>query len=795
MDDAGAALRGNLPLQITSFVGRSREDATIRRLLATVRLVTLIGVGGVGKTRLALHAAQQIEGEFDDGVWLVDLSGLQDPDLVAQTVAMTLAVDDHAARTPVELLSAHLSHRRLLLILDNCEHLTDACADLVETLLARAAQLCVLATSRQPLGLLGEHTLVVSAMEGPDPTEISPDNAVDHSSDGSGRHDAVALFLDRAAAATGQFELTADNAREVATLCARLDGLPLAIELAAVQLRGLSVAQVLDRLDARFRLLATSRHSSHPRQDSLMAMVDWSFDLCTPEEQLLWARLPIFPATFDLESVEYVCADGRLAAERIVEVLRSLVNKSIVTRDEHGPAGRYRLLETLREYGRLHPPGYDDVWEAHRRHRDFYGELAQQSDTRWIRPAKDAWSARARAELPNIRAALTFCLDQPGEADTGLTMLASLWLYWRALGLISEGRAWFDRFLPVATAVTSARTMALWADAWLAALQGDTATTETLLAEAEALAQEVADGASGDHIASVRGLCALFDDDHARAVTLFESTLAGFRSRGDRVGTVLALHRLAQAQLAAGDPHRAQQLSSECIEECGDGRSWIAAHARWILGLATWQQGDPAAAVGFEHEVINVSSALGDRVGVTLGVQAIAWIAAASGQPERAARLLGAADRVRHETGSTFAERASMARFSLACTRAITASLSAVTYQEAFHAGAAMTDTEMIADALSTAPVPRATAGESWPPAGLTPREAEIADLVAQGMTNPEIARALVISARTAETHVQKILGKLGVRSRTQIATWVIERRGLGAAPGSSQPRQRRSRN
>ncbi|WP_170322490.1 LuxR C-terminal-related transcriptional regulator [Acrocarpospora macrocephala] len=762
---ARSVLSGVLPVETTSFVGRRHEEKLLRDLLDTTRLVTLTGVGGVGKTRLALQTARSMESHLADGVRLADLSAVTDPRLVPQTVAVALGISEESATGAQPTVLA----RPLLLVMDNCEHLLDACAELAATLLAASANLRILATSRQPLGLAGEYTFVLSPLEAPAITATSPQECA--------KFDAVALFVDRASAAVTDFRLTEWNAAQIARLCAELDGLPLAIELAAVRLRALSIDQILDRLDERYRLLTGGSRVAHPRQHTMRALMDWSFDLCSPEEQLLWARLPVFAASFELEAVEHICADEILPREHILDLVTALVDKSILTRKGyHDGAVRYRLLETIREYGRMKPTGYHDEKDAQRRHRDYYLALAERGEIDWMESWGTRRGDRARHEQPNFRLALEFCLSHPGEAEDGLRMAVSLWVQWRAMGLLTEGRRWFDRLLAVADRPSPVRAKALWVNAWLATLQADLAAATVLLAEAE----EFGEGSVPDHVAEIRGLGALLRRDHALAARLLETALAGHQRRGDHASAVLTLHRLAQTALAAGDAGRAHELAARCIAEGGVSTSWAAVHAQWILGLATWRLGDPAAAAALEHDTARRCWAHGDLLGVTLAVQALAWIAAATGEPARAARLLGAAGRVWRDVHAAFPF---LTTFQEECAAQATAALSEDGFQAAFAAGSALSDAEMIEEALKETPEP--ARDDDRGRTLLTRREQQIAHLVADGLSNPDIARELFISARTAETHVQNILTKLGFRSRAQIAGWVVGQRSVRETAGS----------
>ncbi len=388
--------RGALPAEVTSFVGRRRELSETRRLLAASRMLTLTGVGGVGKTRLALRMAAEVRRTFPDGVWFVELAALNDPQLLPHTVANTLELRQVSA-DPAGDLAVYLEEKRLLVVLDNCEHLTGACAVLASKLLAAAPGLRILATSRHVLGVEGEQILSVPPLSTPDPgQEVLAGDAT--------HYESVSLFLDRATAVAPDFAITEANRAAVVELCRRLDGIPLAIELAAVWLRILSPAQILDRLEDRFRLLASGRPAMPPRQQALDATVGWSYDLCSPAERLMWARLSVFSGGFDLEAAEEVCDGDGIPRDDVLNLVASLVNKSIVVRYQatEQTTAWYQMLETVRQYGAARLDE-DDLRELQVRHRDHYRRLAKQFGLESFGPRQADWFIRLRREHGNIR--------------------------------------------------------------------------------------------------------------------------------------------------------------------------------------------------------------------------------------------------------------------------------------------------------------------------------------------------------------------------------------------------------
>ncbi|WP_234045173.1 ATP-binding protein [Streptomyces adelaidensis] len=377
---------GNLPAVFSTFVGRRRDIAAIRSRLETARLVTLTGVGGVGKTRLALEAATSMRKGFPDGVWLVDLASVRDPAAVAGATTTALSVPDLGARPVSDRLADHLARRRTLIVLDNCEHLADACARLAHALLSAAPGLRVLATSRASLGITGESVFTVPPLSVPD--------------------EAVELLRDRAEAVRPSFRITDANRDVAMRLCERLDGLPLAIELAATRLRTLTVEQLGARLEDRFALLTGGSRTARPHQRTLRALIDWSHDLCSPGEQLLWRRLSVFAGGFDLEAAEEVCCGDGVPRSEILDLLDRLVTQSVVLTAENDSRPQYRMLETIREYGRGRLAESGEERRLLRRHRDFFRALAESSAAAWYGPGQEDGLARLRAHHGNLRVAL-----------------------------------------------------------------------------------------------------------------------------------------------------------------------------------------------------------------------------------------------------------------------------------------------------------------------------------------------------------------------------------------------------
>jgi predicted ATPase/DNA-binding CsgD family transcriptional regulator len=768
---------GNLPASSTPFIGRRKEITEVRRLMSSSRLVTLTGTGGVGKTRLALQVAGDVRRAFPDGAWLVDLSALNDPALVAQSVAAALRIRDHSARWPLAILTEHLADQHLLLVLDNCEHLLDASAVLADAVLQACPELRILATSRQSLGLPSEQIVVVPSLSVPDPDVVAPVEVL-------AAYEAVSLFVTRAAGVLPGFTLTARNAAAVVALCSRLDGLPLAIELAAVRLRVLSPDQVLERLDERFGLLTGGSRAAPTRQQTLRGLVEWSFDLCSPAEQTLWVRLSVFAGSCDIQAVEEVCSDDRLPRQAVLDVVTALVDKSVLVREDHESGVRYRLLDTIRAFGheRLLEAGEEQT--LRRQHRDHYLRRVGEACAGLFSAEGPQLLEQIRLEHPNVRAGLDFSLSQPDEAESGLRLAAVLWFAWRQLGLLSEGRRWLDLLLAVERSPSPTRAHALWANGYLALLQSDVDAAGLMLAESSRLAEQLGDHSARAYAEGFSGQVAMVEGDLVRAVRLLEHALEAHRAAGDALGTSAALIRLTVAASAIGDGERASRLAAEYLALCAQhGATLFAPLGHTVLSFEHWRRGDIDQAVAEARETVRLHWRNHDRIGVALGMEVLAWAAGAQGDAERATRLLAAADNVWRTVDAPLAGVTHLAPYRDECVARCRQVLGAALFDAATDGGARLSFDDAVADALeerAATAAPRA-AEESNP---LTRREGEVADLVAQGMTNKEIASALVIAQRTAEAHVDHILTKLGFSSRAQVATWVTARKRDEGPPG-----------
>jgi predicted ATPase len=578
--------KDNLPAEVTRFIGRRAELTQVRNALERHRLVTLRGVGGVGKTRLALQAARDVRRSFADGVCLVELSALRNAGLLARTVAAGLGLPDQAPGDPEDLLAGYLAGRHLLLVLDTCEHLADACAPLARLLLRAAPRLRILATSREPLDVIGEHALLILPLRVPGPGSWAAGS------------DAAAFFIDRAEAMMPGFTVTAANQEAVAQLCRGLDGIPLALELAAVRLRTMSIEQIVARLDDRFRLLGTAR-TGESRHQTLRAAVSWSHELCTAPEQRLWARLSVFPGDFDLDAAERVCGGDILPADTLFSTLGRLVDKSVVGCEQDGR--RYRMLDTIRDYGAEQLAALGEHEELRRSHRDYYLSLAEQAAAGSLSAGQAGWLVRLRQETPNLRVALDYCYASPGQEAAGLRLTVLLRHYWLSVGLFSEGRRWHDRAL-ASRRDSRDGAWARYGAAVLGLQQGDLDAASPLLARAGELAEQIHDRDLRAHVTEAAGIALFFAGELAGAGACYESALAEYAEIGYSDPFALeCFSRLAAVCCLTGELDRAVSLSEECM------RRSEAAGEQWCRGTARWTR---AARLPHRHRTVGPG---GDR--------------------------------------------------------------------------------------------------------------------------------------------------------------------------------------
>ncbi|KRB75078.1 hypothetical protein ASE01_17090 [Nocardioides sp. Root190] len=696
-----------------------------------------------------------------------------------------LGVVEQAADWSVAAISDLIAERRMLLVLDNCEHVLDACAVLADTLLKTCPNIKILATSRQPLRIPGEHCVEVEPLAPPGPdAEASLETLA--------RNEAVALFVERASAVHPDFRLDQGNAQTVASICRRVDGIALAIELAAGRLRALSVEQLHARLDSRYDVLAGGSRTALPRQKTMRALIDWSFSLCTPAEQRVWARLSVFVDGFSLLAAEQVCADTDDPTETVFEHLEGLVDKSVVTADRTTGDTRYRLAETLREYGADRLDEFNERVTTRLRARDWCGHLVDRMLTDWFSPKQPELLQTLRLEHGNIRVALDFCLTTPGEATHGLIIASRLRHYWMASARSTEGRHWLDRLLAHDPQPSPERLMALCTCAHLTNGQtGKLGAVDRMLNEAASLAQDLEDPRGSAYVAQMRGLAMLFRRDFDQAVKELRWASDAHKHLNDQASAAYDLAVLASAK-SANDESDVQEVLHECLSLCAAaGEAWIRSFALFTSGVERCKAGDFSGSVDAQRESLMLRKGLDVRNLMALNIDALAWVAVERNDAERAARLFGATEAIMCDAGGTLVTQGLSAPMHETYQSRAQAALGHQGFQSAFEAGLQMRIEDAIDYALDERALPAERTDKLAGPAGtsvLTAREFQVSHLIARGHTNKQIAAALVISQRTAEAHVQNILSKLNFTARTQIASWITEN---DSDTGSTRPRPR----
>lgn len=811
----------NFPVQLTSFIGREREVADVKRLLFSSHLVTLTGAGGSGKTRLAIQIANTVSETFADGVWLADLVPLREPAFVPQLVAQVFDLHPSADQSQLEILLSFVRPKHLLLILDNCEHLSAACGQLAQDLLTQAPELRILATSREPLAIAGETIYPVSGLAWPAVPAKLEENLQDLI-----QYDAVRLFVERARAIVPDFNLTTKNAWSIVETCRRLDGLPLALELASARVNALTVQEIAHRLDDRFDLLISTQHRGiELRHSTLRAAIDWSYALLTAEEQALLSRLAVFEAGCTLDTAESVCSGEDIAAQEILDLISSLVNKSLVVAETVGRAqARYRLLETIREYALEKLEEAGEKARLRDRHLGLFLARAEEAAPKLNDTYQQLWLNWLEGEHDNLRAALAWSLNSEskgGKIEAGLRIAIALIRFWEIRGYIAEGLIWFERlFVRVDERVSvGIHAKALAYASFLAMFLGDAAKSLAYGRQAVSLAEAAGDegrevlGIALAGLASgVRGM-----GDYSTAFALEEQLIQLLRETpGDPFFLGMALLAHGSVAIELGDYDTARITLDESLEiarEAGD--TFRIAHGLNAIGdLARCQRLYEDALISYEtsaallrevdaqHDLASVLQNLGhtclhlgdieraqtlfaesmaahqavqNKPGIAECLIGFAAIALLRGLPAAGTRLLGASATIGGQrTAAASVWQATRMEYEYYLDLART-SLGEQAFRAEQKIGKAMSLEQAVDYAqnlslrLENFPVIEQT------PGGLTGREREVAALIGLGKTNGEIAAELVLSKRTVETHVSNVLSKLGLSSRAQIMRWAID--------------------
>ena len=831
-----------MPSEQNSFVGRERELTELCELVGVTRALTLCGPGGIGKTRLALRILALVTGAFPDGGCFVELGDLWQPDLVVSRVATALGVSEEPGRPLLETIADAVAARRLVLVLDNCEHLIDACARVCQRLLASSPGLSLIATSREPLRLAAETVWQVA------PLSVAPADVLAGAEDVH-RYEAIRLFADRAAASLPGFTISPANAAAVAALCRALDGMPLAIELAAARVRALSVEQIAERLADRFGLLTMGHRAAPPRHRTLRATIDWSHELLSPTEQVLLRRFSVF-AGWSLEMAEQVCSDADIPATEILDLTAALVDKSlVVVESEVLGQTRYRLLDSIREYAaaRLAEAGEAKTFQL--RLRDYTLAVAERNLAIGLAQIPAPWSARVDVfrrydvEIGNVWQVLSGCLADT-DAETGLRICTAVRPCWLVRGTFAEGGEWLDSFLALDVPVVSpqVRGAALVGRAQLT-LSSDPAAAASLAEEGLALCREAGDDfwtASG---LNLRSEIALHTGRTGEAAERAGEALSIARAAGDGWNEGYALGIEAAIAGVQGNLREAQQLARDSIvvmrridQQWGTARALLGLGdlarlrsdpgdarrqylealvilreidarpeiARCLAGLGRVAMDVGAIALARQHlaESLRLSHSTGARIGVARGLEAFAALAVHEDRPELAVRLAAAATALRDVAGLPALSGARTERY-LASARHLGESAVARLWAQ----GLALTSDEAVGLALDTGPEEHDMGSRDTvaltalgpdrvaaaPPGTLTPREWQVVTLIASGHSNKAIAEELFISPATAARHVANILAKLGFKSRAQIAAWAADKQAFAGGQGQSPPAARQA--
>jgi predicted ATPase/DNA-binding CsgD family transcriptional regulator len=752
---------GNLPAEMTSFIGRRHELTETRRKLAVARLVTLVGPGGVGKTRLAIRAASDLGRGVPDGAWLVQLAEVRDAALVGNAVLAALDLRDQGAAEPEALLRSYLADKEMLLVLDNCEHLLQAAARLASDLLRAAPGVRVIATSREPLSIDGEHVLPV-------PPLLLPSSDAGEALDRLRQNEAVQLFVERAVAASGSFDLTVTNQAAVVELCRRLDGLPLGIELAAVRTRALSAEQIRDRLGERFDLLTGGSRAALPRHQTLRTTIEWSYDLLAPSERTLLTRLCVFAGRFTLEDITAVCGWGDLPPVVVLEHLSSLVDKSLVIKEDVAGAACYRLHETMREYARLRLREAGEEVLVERRCMDYYLTRCRQFAVEGRHRLLE-WLPWVELRIDTIRAVLRRSLDQD-DVGTGTEIATYMMRYWITRAT-TEGVRWLDELL-AAGGQRSTDAGAYFVRGFLAVLQSDPAAGVPAL---ERCVRAARDGSPAglSRSLSMASIAARMAGDGESSRRLLEEARLTADGLGDLGATLLlhqaqALNGLLDRDLAAVGPAAAE--GARLSRETGD----VYSLEMMLMNqaLAAVMSGDLRDCELRSTEGLRMADQLDDRIAQCYLLGALACCAAGRGEYRRAAQLLGATDSVRAEAGARI--HVGLAPALDQADKSARAALGPARFASDFTAGQHLTHQMASRLALREAtPEAAGAAVDRGSSGALSRRGAEVAQLIAEGLTNREIGARLFISERTVESHVRTVLNTLGFTSRAQIAGWV----------------------
>jgi predicted ATPase/DNA-binding CsgD family transcriptional regulator len=751
---------GAVPRALSSFVGRKDLLAELRRRIGVAPLITLTGVGGGGKTRLALELAAQVPRAFGDGVRVVELASARggDPELLAQVVSSAVGVPDQTTTTPLETLVDYLRPRHLLLVLDNCEHLVGPVAHLVRTVLGAAPDVRVLATSRTRLRVPGEVLVMVPPLDVP-----AEDAPLDLG------HESVALLVDRAEASVPGWRVTPETWPDVVRVLRRVAGIPLAIEQAVVRMRSMPVSLLADRLDDVMRVLTANDTTAVEHHQTMAALIDWSHTHCTPAESLLWARLSVFEGGFSLPAAEAVCAGAGLAADDVADALAGLLDKSIAL--PSADRSRFHLLEPLRQHGAARLRSAGEVREVRQRHQEYFRREAARLAEAFAGHNEAALLSAVDVDMANHRVVLADLIGRPATAHAGLQMSVDLarTRWYTYAGRLPEERLWLGRALAAAPVTADPlRASAIALDAWIALCLGvERELVARRVDEAAALAREV--DVPLPAVTFVRGAYSVLALGEVDGVGLLRQAHEEFGALGPgfAVDHHLAHIMLTVSLVLLGSREQAEPAADEFFAACERlGAQWGLSWAHWCTGVVETRWGDPGRALDVLLEGLRVQRAIRDKWGPLWTIEGLGWAHARAGDAHAAARMLGLANRLHRVTGVRVDGLVPFARLSEQTVARARAALGDDEYERAYASRAESVD-EALAVVLDVAAPPE----RGRRPAGLTPAEWNVARLVGDGLSNPEVATRLVISPATVHTHLTRIYRKLDIANRHQLIT------------------------
>lgn len=768
----------NLPTPVSTFIGREREITEVKQLILENRLVTLTGAGGSGKTRLALKVAHDLLEQFNNKVWFIEFASLTDPSLVPQKISSTLNIHDQSSRSLLDSLVNHLSMHLSLLILDNCEHLVDAFAEISEFLLQKCAGLKILTTSREVLGITGEVDWIVPPLSLPKQQPWKDPSSALNAIKQYEKSESVQLFIARATAKSPEFELTTNNCAWVAEICRRLDGMPLAIEMAAAQVRSLSVQEIAQRLDNRFQLLTGGSRTAPLRQQTLLSTLEWSYELLSRKEQRVFQRISVFAGGATLKAAEMVCMGEGVETVEVLELLSHLLDKNLITVDkpEWGET-RYHMLESIREYA-LEKLADSNEWKIIRnRHLDFFLLFAEEAESKLKGPDELVWYPRLEVEHNNLRTALRWALESQ-NAEAGLRLAGSLSLFWWIYGHLREGIDWLEKVLENpqgASSASYAKALRFLGGLLSSSEEQDSHKISKLFEKSLEIYRELDDRSGIAWILNQIGINSMLQGKYKKAKQLYEESLSLRIEIGDPWSIAQTLQNFAPILLRQNDYTGAREFSESTItwfQKAGYQRGIV----RTSMDLAeiARMEGDSARANEILTKALPQLMELGDPLTFAYALESLAALSVEQSELNRAALLFGTTEALREAIG--IPRQDSEYPNYEKDVDIVQNGLSEKKFNQVWAKGRTMSLEQIVDFVIHHPEIPTDDETQNENLGGLTTREREAAILIAEGKSNREIAEAMTVTVKTVEAYVTRILRKLGFDSRVQIATWVIDK-------------------